>query len=132
MDVFGLSYGTFLRRVKRGPQLVHVVNGYEWRLPGESISLRQSSHMQLSVGMDAPFPPSPEPMMENPFDPMYSPSILSMESIFASGGSSLRRTSRIPSTSSLSIMTLEPSLQTVPEAPAFTAARYTAGLNPTP
>ena len=115
-----------------GPQSVQVVNGYRWRLPGESISLTHLSHTALSAGMDAPDPLPSDGMIEKPSGPSYGSSVFSTDPILASGGRSDISSERSSSPLSVTITTSEPVLLTVPDAPARAAALYTAGLKPTP
>ena len=70
--------------------------------------------------------------MENPLLPVNGMSVFSTESILARGGRSERSSSMSLSPESVSMITSEPSFHTVPEASQRSAARYTAGLNPTP
>ena len=123
MEVNGRSYGIPFRSVKRGPQLVHVVKGYPLRLPGADISLRQSSQMALSAGMDAPSPRFLERSILKPLGPLYSASSHLTESILASGGSPSLMASNSSYPRSVSMTTSEPLFHTLPEAPVFIAER---------
>jgi hypothetical protein len=129
MVVSGRSYGAPCAMVKRGPQLVQLVNGYRYLLSLVSNSSRsQSAQVARSGGMETRRS-SAEPLraMENPAGALPSSGRTSNASILAAGGgerrSSASKASSTSGAAKASIDTPAASLRTLPRTASAQAMR---------